>query len=714
MGGEHDGRGAALTELRERLADGLARKDLTMTQLASLAGRSRTTVHQAFQSGGLAPSAATVAALARVLGLPVEQLLALRRTAADEDGPDDGQDEDDERLGRPIGKWDPHDLEVHPAAAATAVAGSGGWPQRATLPGYVRRAHDFALAEVVRAAAEGESRMLVLVGSSSTGKTRACWEAVQPLAALGWRLWHPHDPSRAEAALADLVRVGPSTVVWLNEAQHYLGDPQAGERIAATLRTLLTNPGRQPVLVLGTLWPEYANTYTAPPFSGGPDPHSQVRELLAGRTLTVPDVFDEDALRTATTLANAGDQLLADALTRARTHGRLTQDLAGAPELLRRFEQGAPAARALLEAAMDARRLGVGPHLPQAFLTDAAADYLTDHDWDQLTEGWAAADGAYADLARPVHGKQAPLRHVNTRPRPRPPGDTAPAATPAPGPILRLADYLEQHGRITRRRLCPPVSFWHAAHVHLTQPDDLTNLASAAADRHRLQWAHCLRLKAADASPPDAPSHLTALQKMAGDRERAATRFEQAAADNDDKMMFNLATGRNAFGDQEGAEVLAWQAADAGHPHILVTVAALRPFAESQQSAANNQWRTTDTGTTDSLIVMAVLAEQSDRKGAETFYQMAADAGHPYALVALGRFLEAKGDPEGAETFYRRAAHTGHPYALVALGRFLEAKGDPEGAETFYRRAADTGWSAPLAGRWPYGLDADGSPTPAW
>ncbi|GAA2746759.1 hypothetical protein GCM10010440_39870 [Kitasatospora cinereorecta] len=38
--------------------------------------------------------------------------------------------------------------------------------------------------------------MLVLVGSSSTSKTRACWQAVQPLATAGWRLWHPYDPTR--------------------------------------------------------------------------------------------------------------------------------------------------------------------------------------------------------------------------------------------------------------------------------------------------------------------------------------------------------------------------------------------------------------------------------------------------------------------------------------------------------------------------------------
>ncbi|MFI1629061.1 hypothetical protein ACH4YO_33835 [Streptomyces noursei] len=108
---------------------------------------------------------------------------------------------------------------------------------------------------------------------------------------------------------------------------------------------------------------------------------------------------------------------------------------------------------------MDARRLGVGLHLPQTFLADAAIDYLNDHDYDELTEDWAEA--AFAELARPVHGKQAPLRRTNARPRRRSPGVPTPATTPvsAAGPVFRIADYLEQHGRGTRRALCPPSSF---------------------------------------------------------------------------------------------------------------------------------------------------------------------------------------------------------------------------------------------------------------
>jgi hypothetical protein len=370
-------------------------------------------------------------------------------------------------------------------------------------------------------------------------------------------------------------------VVWLNEAQHYFGDRAAGERIAAAVHHLLVSSERAPVLVLGTLWPDYVDQYTALPLPGQADPHSRVRELLTGRTLTIPDAFDATHLASAEALAEDGDWLLADALTRARADGRLTQDLAGAPVLLDRYERGSPAARAVLQAAMDARRLGVGLNLPQAFLTHAASDYLSQSEYDALTEDWA--EQAFAYLAALVHGKQAALHRSNSRPRRRPPGTPPPTRTPT-SPVFRLADHLEQHGRTTRRHLCPP-SFWYSAHTHLTHPDDLNNLALSAQIRHRRQWAHHLRHRAADHGHPDALAHPAARREVAGDREGAETLARQAAEQDNPYDLAPLGRAAGGGRDREGAETLARQAADHGYPHALVHLVALREEAGDRESA---------------------------------------------------------------------------------------------------------------------------------
>ena len=214
------------------------------------------------------------------------------------------------------------------------------------LPPYVPREHDQVLGQVVRAAAEGHSGIAVLVGGSSAGKTRACWEALALLRDQDppWRLWHPIDPSRPDAALAELPGIGPRTVVWLNEAQFYL-DAEAGlgERVAAGLRELLRNPAKDPVLVLATMWPRFWDTLTARP-ADGDDRHAQARELLAGHDITVPAAFTPAQMGQ---LADAGDARMTLA-ARSAPDGEVIQFLAGAPELLARYRNAPPAARALI------------------------------------------------------------------------------------------------------------------------------------------------------------------------------------------------------------------------------------------------------------------------------------------------------------------------------------------------------------------------------
>src|ERR1019366_3050049 len=412
--------------------------------------------------------------------------------------------------GRPLAEvTDPFALEVH-----RPVQPEDPRPELPVLPAYVPREHDTELASVVRAAADGRSGIAVLVGGSSTGKTRACWEALQPLRdqGPGWRLWHPIDPSRPDAAVRELPTIGPRTVVWLNEAQFYLDvtDGGLGERVAAGLRELLRDPARAPVLVLATLWPQFWDGLTARPAADA-DPHSQARELLTGHDITVPATFTAAQLQR---LSKAEDARLAQAAAGARD-GQVIQFLAGAPELLARYRHAPPAAAALIHAAMDARRLGMGPALPHAFLKEAAPGYLTSTEWDTLGQDWL--EQALTYTAVPCKGVRGPLTRI--RPRPGRSGATGPGpgnadeqtadgqASIAGMPLYRLADYLDQQGRSHRKSQLPPASFWAAA-AHHASPGDQATLGNAARARGLYRDAAQLHKNAAACGNLDAILYL--------------------------------------------------------------------------------------------------------------------------------------------------------------------------------------------------------------
>ncbi|MFC9660070.1 hypothetical protein ACFVJ5_07520 [Nocardia sp. NPDC127606] len=436
-------------------------------------------------------------------------------------------------VGQPLtAELDPFDLGVH---KAITVDPDG---RDSALPAYVPRAHDAALAEVVAAAAAGTSRLVVLVGDSSTGKTRALWEALAPLRDQGgWRLWHPRSPNR-RAALDELVRVRPRTVVWLNEAQEYLGgDNRAGDEDAAVaLRDLLTDDVRGPVLMVGTLWRSYYTVLCRPHAS-------QARELLENSATTavleVPASF-ADADPDALTAAAETDARFAYARERAE-YGRITQYLAGGPELLRRYDREfSTAARSIVQVAMDARRMGHRNAIPYGLLAEAAHVYMTPGDWNTVaaTDDWLKK--ALTEAERPCKGADGALTRIITPPV-EPSNRTRPT-TKRGGSTYLLADYLDQRARVERADIVPPIAFWAALARH-AHPQNRDLLGGAAWRRGLYRAAAQLWIDAIGAGTHIcAPALIEVMHKVQPNDRRPATWVVERYALTEPHRVANLLT----------------------------------------------------------------------------------------------------------------------------------------------------------------------------
>ena len=204
------------------------------------------------------------------------------------------------------------------------------------------------------AAAAERSGFILLVGGSSVGKTRCAVEAVEAVLP-DWWLVHPAGPAEV-AALAQAP--SPRMVVWLDGLQRYLDGEQG--LTGGAVRALLNAP--DPVVIIGTPWPDRYATYTVVPASGGADSHGREREVLDLATIIriAPEFspVEQDRAR----VGAARDPRLAIALE--STGYGLTQTLAAAPQLVARWEDARtanPYAWAVLTAALDVARLAPRP-----------------------------------------------------------------------------------------------------------------------------------------------------------------------------------------------------------------------------------------------------------------------------------------------------------------------------------------------------------------
>ncbi|MER5347842.1 hypothetical protein ABT030_47850 [Streptomyces mirabilis] len=581
-------------------------------------------------------------------------------------------------------------LGVHPALDTDGARDRFG-----ILPAYIPRDHDARLKTVVDAAVAGRSGIAVLVGGSSTGKTRALWEAVDALPE-GWRLWHPLTPTAPQAALAALPDIAPRTVVWLNEAQHYLSPDPLGEQVAAGLRELLTDPLRAPVLVLGTLWPGHWDTLTSRTAS---DRHASARALLGGHKIDVPKAFTAADLAALVAVGDA-DPRLAQAIERAE-EGQVTQYLAGVPYLMDRFHAAEGATLALIHAAMDARRLGAGPYIPLGWLDDAAPAYLTETEYQTLGTDWLGKALAY--VTEPCNGIPGILTPVNTR-RPRNQRSREWPDHSPQGPHYLLADYLDQHGRNHRAEFIPPIDFWSAAADH-AHPEDLTELGEAAWARGLYRDAVQLHKHATTHGNPQAAVTLVHYFQTLHptDHHPAQYAATHVALDNPRAVATLLGVLRGAGANKQAAALAERAVVDTilDDPGTVVgLLGGLRKVGAHEQVTALLTRDPAAHIILDDPGAVTRLLEELEGAGAHeqaTALAKRAAAYHttlddPYAVAVLLKALRGAGAHEQATALTMRAAEhhatLGDPYAAANLRKGLREAGAHEQASALAERAA--------------------------
>jgi len=468
---------------------------------------------------------------------------------------------------------------------AIDIEDSDGASRSSVLPRYLVRKLDTELRARLRAIEEATAgQIVVLVGGSATGKSRAAWEAIRAELA-GWRLWHELTPGHCSADVAIAVaegRVAAHTAVWLGDAQNYLEPSTEGPALADALAKLLALPG--PRIVVATMWPA--------PFKRLTDrsavPYAAVGDLLRDHAIVMPSSFTEsDLAQGDNPSVMASDRRLENAAARA-VDGEIVQALAGVPEIKSRYQSASRAETAILWAAADAHRLSRRWRvLSNAFLFQAAPGYLREQEWRRAQPWNAKFDAALNSLIAEAHGISGLLSlHVPRPTQDRPRG-------------FELTDVLEEELQANRFGIFPPAEFWDsAAAVSSNEPDVMFDLGTAAFMRGRYRRAFQQFLKPAAGS-----GHLEAMHWVArrswneGDEPRARLWALRAAESGDAGEMFGILASSHAHaGHWSEAERLAWDARRFGNDDALFEVffRCAMDATAGQRGSTNELWQTTD------------------------------------------------------------------------------------------------------------------------
>jgi eukaryotic-like serine/threonine-protein kinase len=270
------------------------------------------------------------------------------------------------------------------------------------MPAFISRDVTPKLCEAVR-----RDRFVLLVGESTSGKTRAAYEAIRTQFP-DYRLIHPAGREAIPAAVQVARETTPS-VLWLDDLERFLG---ADGLTGAAVNGILTLPDRTRCVLATMRAEEYAKYAGRPGHDDNPGREAVRRgwEVLRLATrLTVPRAWSSDELGRAA--EHRHDPRVREALDHSDRFG-VAEYLAAGPQLFADWEDAwapgtHPRAAALVLAAVDARRVGMHRPLQLTMLERLHGHYLQQRGGQLLRP--ESLEDALAWATMPLHATSSLL-----------------------------------------------------------------------------------------------------------------------------------------------------------------------------------------------------------------------------------------------------------------------------------------------------------------
>ncbi|PSK84183.1 hypothetical protein CLV63_1392 [Murinocardiopsis flavida] len=575
------------------------------------------------------------------------------------------------------------------AAGVHRARHSGG---SGALPPYVARDRDDELRGRVAAAA-ADGGLVLVVGPSTAGKTRAALEAVRG-ALPRHRVLSP-DPGSDLHRLPELVDTDTTRwMLWLDNMEGHLRPGGLGPELVSWLV-------RARVPIVATMRTKvYRRLRSELRGSDGPDGQGAGRRderMIGMRVLNAADpvhlerTWSAAELRRLRSVAAAeADGRLAEAYAHHGDFGP-TEYLAAGPELLDEWrgarrptaDDGNPRGHALVAAATDLARTGLSSPVPRTLLDEVHAGYLADAVLlrpEGLAEAWAWATGqrlGVTSLLVPCDLEQS---------------------------TWRAFDYLVDADHTTE----VPEHVWRRALDHATG-EERWLIGRTARDAGLPEIAEAAWLPLAEQGESRAMNSLGVLLEERGDYEGAAEWFGRTDVAESGDALYRIARsfrGRaaaprtvpaNAVMDRVSTEYWMRRAAEAGHVQAMFELAALVGRASmltifdgperqaeawaAAEAAAEHWYRAAaSAGHTGAMVALAGLLMRRDPggglDGAAEWFRAAADGGDAQGMYGLARVCRERGETADAEQWLRDAARSGHVHAGYDLVRMYERRGD--------------------------------------